>query len=68
MVDSIIINRNRIIQINVDKLELATPKREDLKKIHVDHFIPWSFVKEDKMWNFVLSFPESNERKNNEIP
>lgn len=76
----------------IDKLELATPKREDLsvyreilrrefeedtcfycgkklqKKIHVDHFIPWSFVKDDKIWNFVLSCPACNERKNNRVP
>lgn len=38
------------------------------KKIHVDHFIPWSFVKNDKMWNFVLSCPTCNVRKNNKLP
>lgn len=36
--------------------------------VHVDHFIPWSFVKDDKLWNFVLSCPTCNERKNNKIP
>ena len=36
--------------------------------IHVDHFIPWSFIKEDKLWNFVLSCPTCNERKNNRLP
>lgn len=35
---------------------------------HVDHFIPWSFVKDDKLWNFVLSCPTCNERKNNRVP
>lgn len=75
----------------IDKLELATPRRENLsvyreilrrefeedtcfycgkklRKIHVDHFIPWSFVKDDKIWNFVLSCPACNERKNNRVP
>ena len=37
-------------------------------KIHVDHFIPWSFTKDDKIWNFVLSCPTCNTRKNNKIP
>ncbi|WP_019001061.1 HNH endonuclease domain-containing protein [Succinimonas amylolytica] len=37
-------------------------------KIHVDHFIPWSFVKDDKLWNFVLACPACNERKNNRLP
>ena len=36
--------------------------------IHVDHFIPWSFVKDDKIWNFVLSCSRCNEKKNNRIP
>lgn len=37
-------------------------------KIHVDHFIPWSFVKEDKLWNFVLSCPQCNIKKSNILP
>ena len=36
--------------------------------IHVDHFIPWSYVKDDKMWNFVLACPRCNTQKNNKIP
>ncbi len=35
---------------------------------HVDHFIPWSFVKDDKIWNFVLSCSQCNEKKSNRIP
>ena len=82
---------NALIRV-INKLELATPKREDLsvyreilrrefeedtcfycgkklqKVIHVDHFIPWSFVKDDKIWNFVLSCPTCNEKKNNRVP
>lgn len=38
------------------------------KNIHVDHFIPWSFVKDDKLWNFVLSCARCNERKSNKLP
>lgn len=36
--------------------------------IHTDHFIPWSFIKEDKLWNFVLSCPECNTKKSNILP
>lgn len=36
--------------------------------IHVDHFIPWSFVKDDKLWNFVLACPTCNTKKNNRLP
>lgn len=82
---------NALIRV-IDKLELATPRRENLsvyreilrqefkedtcfycgkkltKNMHVDHFIPWTFVKDDKIWNFVLSCPTCNERKNNKVP
>lgn len=82
---------NSLIRV-IDKLELATPRRENLSvyreilrkefeedtcfycgkklqnSIHVDHFIPWSFIKDDKMWNFVLSCPACNLKKNNKIP
>ena len=33
--------------------------------IHVDHFIPWTVVKNDNLWNFVLSCPRCNLRKSN---
>ena len=36
--------------------------------IHVDHFIPWSFVKEDKLWNFVLACSECNIKKSDKLP
>jgi hypothetical protein len=86
------INDDNVLVRLIDKLELATPRRENLsiyreilrvefeentcfycgkklgRNIHVDHFIPWSFVKDDKIWNFVLSCPQCNERKNNKLP
>lgn len=34
----------------------------------VDHFIPWSFVKDDKLWNFVLACPRCNSAKSNIVP
>ena len=33
----------------------------------MDHFIPWSFVKDDKLWNFVLSCSSCNIKKSNKI-
>lgn len=42
-----------------DESENATP---------VDHFIPWSFVKDDKLWNFVLACPHCNSSKSNILP
>jgi len=33
------------------------------KKIHVDHFIPWSYIYEDEIWNLVLSCSDCNSKK-----
>ena len=38
------------------------------KNIHVDHFIPWSYMQNDQLWNFVLSCPTCNTSKNNKLP
>lgn len=38
------------------------------KKVHVDHVLPWSFVKSDHLWNFVLACSTCNIRKNNLLP
>lgn len=42
-------------------------KKELGRKIHVDHFIPWSFIKSDNLWNFVLACPKCNSKKNNQL-
>lgn len=86
------VNDDNVLVKVIDKLELSTPKRNDLsiyrsilqrefeesncfycgkkliKSIHVDHFIPWTFVKDDKIWNFVLACSQCNEKKSNMLP
>jgi len=37
------------------------------KNVHVDHFIPWTFVKNDNLWNFVLACPKCNLRKSGNL-
>ncbi len=38
------------------------------KDATVDHVIPWKLVREDKIWNFVLSCKTCNSKKNDKIP
>ena len=38
------------------------------KNTEVDHFIPWSFVKNDNIWNFVLSCRNCNNQKRDKLP
>ena len=59
-------------QILYDEFESKTcfycgkPLKPD--KIDVDHFIPWSFIKDDNLWNLVLACPTCNRRKNDKLP
>ena len=43
-------------------------KRLKPEQIHVDHFIPWSFIKDDNLWNLVLSCPACNMKKSDRLP
>lgn len=36
-------------------------------KVAVDHFIPWSFIKDDQLWNFVLACPTCNSKKSDKL-
>ncbi|MDI1495471.1 MAG: HNH endonuclease [Cenarchaeum symbiont of Oopsacas minuta] len=38
------------------------------KCIHVDHFIPWSYIFDDNAWNLVLSCKECNLKKSSSLP
>lgn len=37
------------------------------KGAHVDHFIPWSYIQNDHLWNFVLACPSCNSKKSNKL-
>lgn len=43
------------------------PITNDGQKTHVDHFVPWSFIKDDKMWNFVLACNSCNSKKSDRV-
>ncbi|WBL16886.1 HNH endonuclease [Sutcliffiella sp. NC1] len=38
------------------------------RETHVDHFIPWSFVQSDNIWNLVLSCNRCNISKSDKLP
>ncbi|MFB9974356.1 HNH endonuclease [Allobacillus sp. SKP2-8] len=38
------------------------------KATHVDHFIPWSFVQSDHIWNLVLACNQCNTSKSDKLP
>ncbi len=38
------------------------------KDLTVDHIVPWKLVREDRIWNFVLSCKSCNSKKNDRVP
>lgn len=38
------------------------------EKIEMDHFIPWSYIKDDKQWNIVISCRKCNNSKRDKMP
>lgn len=59
-------------QILFDEFEMDTcfycGKKVSKENVHVDHFIPWSFIKDDNLWNLVLACPKCNLKKNDKMP
>lgn len=40
----------------------------DPKRFSLDHYLPWSFVAHDQLWNLVPTLPEVNSAKSNRLP
>ncbi|MBB5180263.1 hypothetical protein HNQ44_001691 [Planomicrobium koreense] len=39
-----------------------------IRSIAVDHFVPWSFVHSDELWNFVITSQSINSKKGSKLP
>lgn len=48
--------------------DVFTDDEIDKKKYDVDHFIPWSFVMNDELWNLMPMDSSLNSKKNNRLP
>jgi 5-methylcytosine-specific restriction endonuclease McrA len=44
------------------------PLKQDKRAVAVDHFVPWSFVHSDELWNFVLTSGSINSSKGSKLP
>lgn len=49
-------------------LDVFTDDRIDANKYDVDHFIPWSFVMNDELWNLMPMDSSLNSAKSNKLP
>lgn len=48
--------------------DIYTGDRIDVNDFEIDHFIPWSFVSNDELWNLIPTTPASNSRKKDRLP
>ena len=61
-----IIQRKHIVDIYTDK-EFIDDNYKMYGVLSLDHFIPWSFVLHDQMWNLVPTFKNINSKKSDNL-
>lgn len=64
---SAIIEHHEICDIYTGKL-LNRDNCNELGLIHIDHFIPWSYLASDEIWNLTPTFAKINISKSNQVP
>lgn len=65
------LSRQRDIWLRViDKINLRCVYTNEKiqKNFHLDHFLPWSFLAHNQIWNLIPTSPEINMRKSDSIP
>ena len=61
------IKNNRIKDIYTGEY-FSKEKYEENGPLSIDHFLPWSFVGHDELWNLVPTFRNVNSSKSNSLP
>ncbi len=64
---SAVIGHHEMNDIYTGKL-LNRENFDELGKIHIDHFIPWSYLASDEVWNLTPTFAKINISKSNQVP
>ena len=62
------INKKFIKIFSKQKTCFYCPQKLENSKIHVDHFIPWSYIYENEEWNMVLACERCNLKKSYSLP
>lgn len=63
----VVIKNNRIRDIYTGEY-FSKEKYEENGPLSIDHFLPWSFVGHDELWNLVPTFRNINSRKSDSLP
>lgn len=59
---------NVVINRGMEVRCIYTGKLLEVRKYDLDHFMPWSFVSHDLLWNLMPSDPSVNSSKSNKLP
>ncbi len=58
----------RKILESIDFYCIYSNQKIEPDKFSLDHYLPWSFVAHDQLWNLVPTTPELNSSKSNNLP
>ncbi|SHJ71952.1 HNH endonuclease domain-containing protein [Parasporobacterium paucivorans] len=64
---SAVIEHHEMNDIYTGKL-LNSENFDELGRIHIDHFVPWSYLASDEVWNLTPTFAKINISKSNQVP
>ncbi len=62
------INRDKTVSDIYTGKELTEENFSNYGNLSIDHFIPWSFVLHDELWNLAPTFKNVNSQKSNKLP
>jgi hypothetical protein len=58
----------KIVLKNTDFNCIYSGQKLDTERFSLDHYLPWSFVAHDQLWNLIPTIPEINSSKSNDLP
>lgn len=58
----------KIVLGNTDFYCIYSGQRVNPDEFSLDHYLPWSFVAHDQLWNLIPTTPEINSSKSNNLP
>jgi HNH endonuclease len=58
----------KIVLANTGFHCIYSGQKVDVDRFSLDHYLPWSFVAHDQLWNLIPTIPEINSSKSNDLP
>jgi HNH endonuclease len=58
----------KVVLANTNFHCIYSDQKLDIERFSLDHYLPWSFVAHDQLWNLIPTIPEINSSKSNDLP